>query len=93
MPLLIRRGVTVDHVATKAQSFKNVRIGALFWCYGRWWSKCNSRAAVAADSLQEERRIFLYKTRVRVLISTELFEPMALPADDEVRRIMESLGL
>ena len=93
MPLLIRQGITPDHVATKAQLFKNVRIGALFWCYKRWWSKCNSRAAVAADSLQEEKRIFLHKTKVRVLISTELFEPMALPADDEVRQIMENLGL
>jgi hypothetical protein len=93
MPLLIRQGVTVDHVATRAQYFRNVRIGALFWCYGRWWSKCNTRAAVAADSLQEEKRGFLGKIKVRVLISTELFEPMALPADDEVRQIIENLGL
>jgi hypothetical protein len=92
MPLLIRPGVTPDNVATKAQLFKTLRIGALFWCYGRWWSKCTTRSAIAADSLQEEKRNFLHKIRVRTLISTELFEPIVLPADDEVRQIMENLS-
>ena len=93
MPLLIRPGVTPDNVATKGQLFKTVRIGALFWCYGRWWSKHNTRAAIAADTTQIEKRKFLHRIRVKTLISTELFEPIALPMDDELRQIMESMGL
>jgi hypothetical protein len=93
MPLLVRLGVTPDNVATKGQLFKTVRVGAIFWCYKRWWSKCNTRAAVAADSIQEEKRNFLHRIRVRTLISTELFEPIELPMDDELRQIIEDMGL
>jgi hypothetical protein len=57
MPRIIDPSIRPRDISNRRVRFLNVEIDQIFYADGKWWAKCSSRAAVLAESDEDEARV------------------------------------
>jgi hypothetical protein len=84
MPSLVQDGLSIKDVSWRRCKFKAVRIGQIFYSYGRWWQKRTTRTGVRADDSSSEYEFFRGAQSVRVFDETKpLLRPVPGLSYDE----------